>query len=170
MSRKFVTERELAFIAAINKELLQDVVGQEVIYYAISLPETQVHRLYNEAVKKTWSPPVKVNALVLYDNQNTVQSNFGSDSKYSVEVYFHTNELVERNLVPYEGDFVEFGQQFFEITSVTQPQLVFGQVNEKIMTKCICVPAREGQFQMGNSSSESVDRSHPVEDPEAVNR
>lgn len=170
MSRKFVTDREIAFINAINHELIQRVVGQEVKYYALVLDKTQVHRLYNEAVKKTWAAPVEVNARVLYDNANTKSTALGQDSEYSVEVYFLTQELVERNVVAREGDFVEFGQVFFEIVSVTQPQIVFGQINNKIMTKCICVPSREGQFQAGGQSDSDKDNSHPVEQSIGVNR
>lgn len=167
---KFVTDREIAFINAINKELLQRVVGQEIKYYAINLPQTQVHRLYQEAVKKTWAAPVNINALVLYDNPTVKSTNFGQDSDYSAEVYFHTQELTERNVRPREGDFVEFGQVFFEITAVTQPQIVFGEINNKIMTKCVCVPSRQGQFQAGNQSDQNVDHSHPDEQIIGVNK
>ena len=162
MSKKFVTELELNFINQVTKELIQKVVGQEVNYYAISIPESKVNKLYQEAVKKVWSPPVTANALVQYDNSGVASTNFGVDAKFSCDVFFHALELQERNLVPKEGDFIEFGQVFFEITAVTQPQIVFGQVNNKVMTKCTCIPAREGNFQNGNNSSQNKDNSHPV--------
>ncbi len=162
MARKFITERELAFIARINRELIQKVVGQEVSYYEIDLEKSRVHRLYEEAIEKTWKPPVLVNARVLWDNPSSVHNVIGIDSKYTAEVYFHTDELNDRNVSPKEGDFIEFGQVFFEITAVTQPQIVFGQVNNRIMTKCVCVPSREGQFQAGNDSSQAIDNSHPI--------
>lgn len=170
MARKFITTHELAFISKINHELIQYVVGQEVSYYAISLEKSRVHRLYDEAVEKVWDPPVLVNARVLWDNPQSATSQYGVDSKYTAEVYFHTDELDARNIRPKEGDFVEFGQVYFEITSVTQPQIVFGQVNNRIMTKCICVPSREGQFQAGGKSSEGVDNSHPIENSECINK
>lgn len=163
MGYKFITEQEINFINTINRELIQHVVAQEVIYYAIAVKQTQVDDLYNEAIKKTWNPPVRVNARVFWDNPTVRSISAGQDSQYSLEVYFHTKELVERNLVPREGDFIEYGQVFFEITSVTQPQIVFGEINNRIMTKCVCVPAREGQFQAGNITRESVDHSHPVQ-------
>lgn len=163
MSRKFITEREIAFIDKVNKELIQKVTGQEVSYYAISLEKSKVHRLYDEAIEKVWEAPVKINARVLWDNTQSSATNFGVDSKYSCEVYFHDLELVERNVRPREGDFIEFGQVFFEITSVTQPQIVFGQVNNRLMTKCVCVPSREGQFQAGGRTGEGVDNTHPIE-------
>lgn len=170
MARKFVTSRELAFIDAINFELIQWVTGQEVLYYAISREETQIDDLYNEAVQKTWAPPVRINARVLYGNENTVSTNMGQDSQYSLEVYFHTKELNDRNVIPREGDVVEFGQIFFEISSVTKPQPVFGQIQDKLMTKCNCVISREGAFKAGASTEENVDNSHPIENPTHENK
>lgn len=163
MARKFITERELAFIDKINKELIQKVVGQETYYYAISLEKSQINSLYGESINKVWEPPVLVNARVLYDNANSTNTSFGVDSKYTAEVYYHRLELDERNVRPTEGDFIEFGGIFYEITSVTQPQIVFGQINNKVMTKCICIPSREGQFQAGGISSEGKDNSHTIE-------
>jgi hypothetical protein len=163
MARKFITSLELDFIHRINNELIQRVVGQEVFYYAISTESTRVVDIYNESIRKTWNAPVSINARVRFQNENTTSTQFGQDSKYLMEVEFHTHELIERNVVPKEGDFIEFGQIFFEISSVTKPQLVFGQVQDRIMTKCVCTQAREGQFQAGADSSHGVDNTHPIE-------
>lgn len=163
MARKFVTERELAFIDKINKELIQRVIGQEISYHAISQEKSKVNSLYGESIQKVWDSPVLINARVLWDNTQSASTSFGMDSKYTAEVYFHHLELQERNVQPREGDFLEFGNVFFEITSVTQPQIVFGQINNRLMTKCICVPSREGQFQAGSKSSEGVQNTHPIE-------
>lgn len=162
MSFKFITEREHAFIARINKELIQKVSGQEISYYSIDASKSKVNSLYGEAIQKVWDAPVKIFARVLWGNESTQTTNRGVDSQYSCEVYFHKLELDERNVKPREGDFVEFGEVFFEITSVTQPQIVFGQVNNKIMTKCICIPSREGQFQAGSSSDRNIKNTHPL--------
>ena len=170
MARLFATATELAFIDRVNGELLQNVSGQLVNYYAFSKQESEVNDLYGESIRKVWSPPVAIYARVRYNNETVKSTRQGQDSQYSLEVYFHTAELIDRNVLPKEGDFVEYGQLFFEITSVTQPQQVFGQIQDRIMTKCVCVPSREGQFQAGNVSSEDVDHSHPVESRKNVNR
>lgn len=167
---KFISDREIAFINKINRELIQRVVGQEVVYYEISLKETQSNKLYGEAPQKVWKPPVKVNALVRFDNSTTVAGSMGMDSKYSLDVFFHNEELTDRNLLPKEGDFIEFGQIFFEIMSVTQPKLTFGQFNAKIMTKCSCTPSREGQFAAGGNTQQGIDNSHPVPQRKAENK
>ncbi len=163
MSRKFVTTRELDFISNITKELLQGVVEEKVRYYAISLESSVIDRLYEEAVKKVWAAPVEFDALVHWDQGPTKAGRFGMDANYSVEVYAHKNELVDRNIEVREGDFVEYGGVFFEITSATQPQIVFGQVNNKVMVKMTCVQSREGQFVAGGDSQVGIARDLPIE-------
>lgn len=170
MARKFITSTEIAFINKINHELIQRVVGQEVFYYEIDLERSKVDELYQESIQKTWRAPVKVNARVLWDNMQSMTNTLGIDSKFSLEVYFHTEELDERNVKPKEGDFIEFGNVFFEITSVTQPQIVFGQINNRVQTKCICVPSREGQFAAGGRSGEGIDNTHPVNNSKPPDR
>lgn len=170
MARKFITEKEHALIASINREVIQRWVGQEVVYYPISREETAVHDVYGEAVEKQWLPPVRVNCLVAYDNPVVKSMDIGLDSEHTLDVYMHAAELVERNLVPREGDFLEFGQMFFEVSGVTEPHMVFGQINNQIMVKLSCVQAREGTFSAEAYSSHEVDDgSHPVTTPTSRN-
>lgn len=146
MSRKFIARKEVAFINAINKELVQRVVGQEVYYYAVLADKTQMNDLYNEAITKVWAPPVKCNALVKYDNMNEVVGNLPPDSRYALDVHFHKQELDERNISPKMGDYIQFDGIMFEIYSVSEPQYMFGQIENKVMIRCNCGPARKGQF------------------------
>lgn len=143
---KFITQKELAFIARVNKELIQKVIGQELLYYAILADKTQTNDLYNEAIQKVWSGPTKVNALVFYENSTEQVSSLPPDSKFNIDVYFHKYELQERNLEPRMGDFVRFGDITYEILSVTQPQIIFGMIDQKVMVRCPCAPARQGKF------------------------
>lgn len=168
MSRKFITERELKFISDITKELLQGIVEEEVKYYAISLERSKVNELYQEAIRKVWAPPVAINALVLWGQDATRMSRFDMDAQYTLEVYFHKNELDERNVLVREGDFVEYGGVFFEITSATQPQIVYGQVNNKVMVKCSCVQSREGQFAAGGDSDQNLRTEKNIENRPGV--
>lgn len=142
----FIGRKELAFTADITKELVQTVIGQEVFYFAILADKTKTNDLYNEAIQKVWSDPVKCNALINYENSNEVIGIMPSDAKYKIDVYFHTTELNERNISPKMGDFVQYGKVMFEIYSVSESQIAFGMIDQIIMTKCNCGPARKGQF------------------------
>lgn len=166
MSRKFATNKDFKFISKINKELIQDIISQEVIYYSISIEHTVQDDLYNESVEKVWFSPVRINALIDYDNSTVTSTNLTQDSKYELVVNFHTDELVDRNVKPKEGDFLEFGQIVFEITSITKPQLAFGQFNQRILTKCVCVPSREGQMRIHSDTFRNIENTHPVNDSE----
>ena len=163
MARKFVTTRELALIDSWSRELIQGTVEQEIVYWAISVQESSVHDVYDEAVQKAYMQPVRINGRVNFSQEGTRARGGTLDAQYTLEVYLHAQELAQRNVNPREGDFVEFGQIMFEVSSVTRPQLVFGQVNDKIQVKLTCVPSREGQFKADNDTFDGSDNTHPVQ-------
>ena len=158
MSRKFIGQKELTFIARVTKELIQNVIGQEVTYYQILADKTKTNDLYNEAINKAYAVPVRVNCLVYYENTQEAVTNFPPDAKFKVDVFFHNSELVDRNLAPKMGDFVQFGEVLYEIYQATQPQIVFGQIDQKVMTKCTCGPARQGQVNLVKQPSPTPSR------------
>ena len=163
MAQKFITTRELALIDSLTKELTQEVSRQYVLYYAIDPETSVVHDVYDEAVVKNFMPPVKVVARVEYDELATKAGGGVLDSNYSVTVLIQPQELLDRNVHPREGDFVEYGQVMFEISSVKMRHPAFGQMNEKVTVELTCVPSREGQFKADNVSIDGVDNTHPVE-------
>jgi hypothetical protein len=143
---KFISRKEIAFINSVNKELIQSVVGQTVYYYAILPERTKRNDLYNEAVTKVWAPPVRTNCLLYYENTQEQIGSLPPDAKFKIDVYFHTEELRDRGLMPKMGDFLQFGDIVFEIYQVTQPQIIYGMIEQKIMTRASAGPARQGQF------------------------
>jgi len=143
---KFVTNRDLAFFHTVNRELIQSVVQQEVLYYQILAEKTTRDDLYNESVKKVWSNPVKINALIMYENSTEQITMLPPDSKFNIDIYFHKQELLDRNMNPMMGDFVKYGKALYEILNVSEPQPIAGMIDEQMMVKCPCTPARRGQF------------------------
>jgi hypothetical protein len=142
----FVGDREVNFFNGINKELLQKIVRQKLIYYSVSVQHTNTHKLYDEAVNKTVFTPVEIFALVLYKEPDQTVGKYSIDTIYSIETYFYQEELRERELIPREGDFVKFGNVVYEIEKLTRPQIVFGQISREVMVKANCRVARESQF------------------------
>ncbi len=166
MARKFITTRETALIDGWSRELMQDFVQQEVIYYAISFEDSRVHDVYDEAVLKEYLQPVRINARVKFDQTATTAAGGTIDSTYSLQVQLHPEECRQRNVVPREGDFIEFGQVVFEITTVGYSQPVFGQIDDKLKYELACVASREGQFKVDNVRIDGVDNTHPVQHPQ----
>jgi hypothetical protein len=88
MSRLFISDRELNFIADITREVIKDVIGQKVYYYPISEIKTQTHEVYNEAIKKVFDNPIAIDCLVdSVFHTNTKINAFGVDNQYKVEIY-----------------------------------------------------------------------------------
>jgi len=148
MSRLFVGDRELDFFKLLTKELMQKVIAQKVIYYAVSEEHTNSHRLYDEAINKTVWRPVEINALVLYNEPLQTATQFSIDTIYSLEIYFYTRELQERNVIPREGDFVKFGDIVYEIEKLSRASITYGQVENEVMLKANCRVSRKSQFEV----------------------
>lgn len=163
MARKFITSRELSLINKWSRELIQGTAEQEIVYYAISSEESRVHDVYDEAVYKEYLQPIRINARVEWQQTATTTGGGTADSTYSCKVWLHHQECVERNIVPREGDFIEFGQIVFEITTATWAKPAFGQMNAKLEHELTCVSSREGQFKAENVREDEVDNTHPVE-------
>lgn len=144
----FVGNREVDFFNSVTKEVIQKIVSQKIIYYSVSEKHTNVHKLYDEAIKKTVYSPVEINALVMYNEPIQTATQFSIDTVYSIEVYFHYHELEERNIIPREGDFVKFGTIVYEVEKLNQPQIVYGQMQNKVMVKAACRTARKSQFEV----------------------
>lgn len=143
----FTGKKEKDFVKQINDEIIERVVGQTVVYYPISLEHTNFHDIYGEAIDKSFLHPVRVYAMVKYESQNTTTTPLGVDRIETISVAFHKRRLTEdQDLFVREGDFIQYGEHFYEILTLTEPKWLFGQVESKFEIAASCVRAREGLF------------------------
>jgi hypothetical protein len=143
----FLGEKERNLVKQVNDELIERVVGQQVVYYPIDLDHTNFHSLYGEAVVKTFLPPVRVYALVEFEGQETTTSHIGLDKMTSIVLHFHKRRLTEdQDLYVREGDFVLYGKSYYEIVTLQEPREIFGQADQRIEISAKCIRAREGLF------------------------
>ena len=145
----FTGQKEKDLVKQVNDELIERVIAQSIVYYPVSLEHTNYHPLYGEAVKKTFLPPVHVNALVEYEggSTHTTNSKYGIDKLKTIKVHFHKRRLVEdQDLFVREGDFVLYGNKFYEIAWARQPTELFGQNDSMMEIVADCIQAREGTF------------------------
>ncbi len=143
----FLGEKERDLVKQVNDELIERVVGQGIFYYPISIEHTNFHPVYGEAMTKSFLPPVRVYALVLWEGYVTELTNMGLDKRLSITVHFHNRRISEdQDLYVREGDFVKYGDTFFEIVEWNQAQPLFGQVDNQMEIQVKCIKAREGVF------------------------
>jgi phenylpropionate dioxygenase-like ring-hydroxylating dioxygenase large terminal subunit len=143
----FTGKKEKDFVKQINDEVIERVIGQGIFYYPISIEHTEFHEIYGEAITKTFLPPVRVHALVEWAEYVTETGKFGVDRRRTINVHFHKRRLTEdQNLYVREGDFVKYGDLFYEIVSLSEPKELFGQSDTKMEIVAKCIRAREGKF------------------------
>lgn len=141
----FVGKKEKDLVKQINDEVIERVVGQTVVYYPVSLENTNFHDLYGESVNKTFLDPVRVYAMVKYISQTTTTGPLGVDRIEKISVAFHKRRLTEdQNLFVREGDYIQYGERLYEILTLEEPKWLFGQVESSFEIAAQCVRAREG--------------------------
>jgi len=143
----FIGKKERDLIKQVNDELIERVIGQQIVYYPISLEHTNFHSLYGEAIEKTFLPPVRVYAMVEWKGQETTTTHLGVDRRSSITVHFHKRRLTEdQDLFVREGDFVLYGSLYYEIVKLVEPKEIFGQVEHKMEITAECIRARGSLF------------------------
>tara|TARA_Y100001973_G_C5193872_1_gene332843 strand:- start:1862 stop:2350 length:489 start_codon:yes stop_codon:yes gene_type:complete len=144
----FFGEKERDLVKQVNDEIIERVVGQQVLYFPIDIEHTEFHPLYGEAIEKTFLPPVRVYALVEYQGVETEYlENISLDKITNINVKFHKRRLTEdQDLFVREGDFVRYGSIYYEIVKLTEPKLLFGQAEFRFEIQATCVRARDGLF------------------------
>jgi len=144
----FLGAAERNLVKQVNDELIERVIGQTILYYPVSLKHTNFHSLYGEAIHKSFLSPVRVNALVTWDGQQTDTTNYGIDRRSSITINFHKRRLTEdQDLQVQEGDFILYGRLFYEIVSLNEPRQLFGQIDHKMEIAAKCIRARDGIFE-----------------------
>jgi len=143
----FTGKKERDLVKQVNDELIERVIGQTILYYAISTEHTNFHSLYGEAIEKTFYPPVRVHVLIDWQDYETTTDNFGVDRISTILVKFHKRRLTEdQNLFVREGDFVAYGNNHYEIVTLKEPKELFGQAERRIEISAECIRSREGLF------------------------
>ena len=73
---------------------------------------------------------------------------FGSDTNVSIELYFHRNSLKDTDFFPEIGDIVDWNQFYWELDSVTEPQLVSGHQGFRHQIKATAHRSRMSSLQI----------------------
>ena len=144
----FLGKKERDLVKQVNDELIKNVIGQQILYYAIDMERTNFHDMYGEAIEKTFLSPIRVMALVKFENESTTYlEGIGIDADSVITVNFHRRRLIEdQNLFVREGDFILYGKTYYEIVKLSEPRKLFGQVDQTFEISATCKRARKGLF------------------------
>jgi hypothetical protein len=144
----FLGKKERDLVKQVNDELIEKVIGQQILYYSIDMKTTDFHDLYGEAIEKTFLPPVRVYAMIEWTSDATdYLPSGGIDRQWEILVHFHKRRLTEdQDLYVREGDFVLYNNHYYEIVNTSEPKLLFGQAGQEFELVATCKRARKGLF------------------------
>jgi hypothetical protein len=140
----FGRQRDVLLINSINRELLPDIITQQVGYYKVTLGASQTN-IYGEAVDKFVSQPSLLNCLVTRGDQTWTSDAFGPDTSRALNFAFFTEDLKDLQLLPEVGDVIFYYENYYEVDGVVDNQYFVGKVPEYSYS--------EGLNQFGSSIS-----------------
>jgi len=122
----FGGSRDISLFNTVSKELINDIIQQEVGYYKFALEKT-TSNVYGESMGKMFYEPVRIACLIDRKDQAWSSNDFGSDIDQTVGYQFLKEELKNLNLIPEVGDLLLFRNNFYEVDSKVENQLIMGR-------------------------------------------
>ena len=97
----FGSARDASLIRHINRELINDFVDMEIVFYKLSLQDTQTN-MYDEADNKIYYSPMRINCIVQKDEKAVMGDDFGFDHTRTGIFAFLRDTLKEQVRKHYE--------------------------------------------------------------------
>lgn len=123
----FGSARDISMFRKVNRELLGDVITQQVGFYKYILDKTKVN-MYGEASGgKFFDGPTLLNSLIVVGDNTSPTSELGVDFAWSIKVAFLRDDLVDANVHPEVGDVILYQESYFEIDNTNIRQFFAGK-------------------------------------------
>jgi len=123
----FGQERDISMFRHINRELIQNIISQQVVLYKCDITETIVN-MYGEASQgRVFQQPLLLFALIERQDQTSpiIDENIGFSQPITFK--FLRDDLVDANVVPEVGDFIMYQEGYWEIDNTNANQYVVGK-------------------------------------------
>lgn len=151
----FGSSRDINTFKGIARELLENVISQQVGYYKYMLEDSTIN-VYGEGVNRNYIGPVLINCLIERGDFNTVSEVQTIDVRRDVKFRFLKDHLVDANVVPEIGDIVMYNELYYEVDIVNENQFILGKDNSYAYS--------EGLENFGNSYSIILNTHYTSED------
>lgn len=122
----FGSNRDFNLLVGINRELLKDVVEQEILLYKLSVESTETN-IYGESTNKNYYTPVKLNCLITRGDQVVTSDDFGPDLGRQISFAFLREDLADISTVIEVGDIILWHEDYYETDTVRENQLFLGR-------------------------------------------
>jgi hypothetical protein len=149
----FFTPRDMSLFNDYSTELLEIIAQTQIKYWQVEKDLSNPDDIYGESDSKTTRTPVLIYCWIMLEEPVTQTGQYTTEVRRNIECYMHKDRLNEVGITPRIGDFIEYDNQYFEITASDVPRNVFSYEQTKIGVIVKCISVREDVFN-GNNSSE----------------
>ena len=125
----FGRQRDIFAFNTFNRELLEDIISQQIGYYKIKLDQTKVN-IYGEGINKFYIGPVLLNCLIERGDFNSARIDYTVEVNRASTFRFFKDHLKEANVVPEIGDVIMWNEHYYEVDHVNEHQLIVGKDND----------------------------------------
>ena len=122
----FGSSRDVSTFKGIAKELLENVISQQVGYYKYMLNDTTIN-VYGEGMNRYYIGPILINCLIERGDFSTVTKEQVLDVARPATFRFLKDHLQDANVVPEIGDILMYNELYYEVDNVNQNQLILGK-------------------------------------------
>ena len=136
MAGRYYPQKDIDTIDKFKKELEGDlysgqdgVINQQVVIYKLSVYDTETNMYGETADGKVYKPGVQVTALIDAEDQTTTTDEFGPDLQQNAIFSFIRQSLVDISYVVEIGDIIDWNSGYWEVSSISENQLIGGQTD-----------------------------------------
>lgn len=138
----FGTNRDVSLIRHLNRELINNIIEQQVGYYKIDLAKTTSNMYGESNGQKIFYNPVLVNCLIERTPQTWSTDSMGPDVNQDLTIRFLRDDLAGYELsvelpeggkgfaygiVPEVGDIMLWNENYYEVDGIIENQLFVGK-------------------------------------------
>jgi hypothetical protein len=123
----FGNRRDINLFTTVNRELMRNIISQELGYYKHNLNQTKSN-LYGEAADtRYFVGPVLITALISKVDNIWSSDDFGPNLDHKLTINFLREDLQDIQLYPEVGDVFTYIDNYYEVDTVADNQFVVGK-------------------------------------------
>lgn len=124
---RFLGPKDIRFFQSINKEIIDWVIETDIILYKTVIIESNIEDIYGESVDRKFYAGIKFNCIINREDQTSFQTDFGQNMKQNIEIAMNRELLQQHNVIPTNGDILEWNNIYWEINNVEENQYLAGR-------------------------------------------
>ena len=119
--------RDISLFRHINRELMHDIISQQVVYYKYNLEQTKVNIYGEAATGRTFQEPILLYSLIERGDQTSpIQDEVVTEAQ-PVTFRFLRDDLLDASLLVEVGDVVQWKNAYYEIDNANANQYFVGK-------------------------------------------